>query len=477
MMEEWQRRMRAEKDAARKKKTEAASVLQNYRGGVKEEELKLTTIRKEERKKQEEAAKNLHSYRSIEPVEIKPKPTRLQPAMAPSGTDSPVRPAPREPLKMAPGAVSALAATFDKPASVNNDSVQQLDYEDASESRFSESAYGQPQQDAGNDSQTDRGVDDFDHSHAQDIEEVPMEVPAKTDIDVVDESPIDSSIAERLLPEDTVENPTSEIPEGESNNVGTEADEKEDDTKDAHRATIEETVISTECGPHFSLFTVPPPMTVEEVLAKYTDGPTESPLKSPSTFPTDKEDEVRNKGDVVQEECNEDNEEGQTSSPSRHVANVPDTNDDPIDMLRNDSNEYATIGKVQLSDQEEKKYDLFDSSAGDLEADADADVDQSATKSVPTKVEFDVLFSFGLVTSSEKPNFDCYMIAVNKVMQSILASDKDLRKRVRYNTFRGPRVREYSFDSKLSLLVCHAIADNNVGDVCGVWVWVCVVAC
>jgi hypothetical protein len=65
-MEEWQRRMRAEKDSERQKKNESAEILRGYRGGVKDDDLKLKTLREEERKRQLEAQQNLHSYNAKE---------------------------------------------------------------------------------------------------------------------------------------------------------------------------------------------------------------------------------------------------------------------------------------------------------------------------------------------------------------------------------------------------------------------------
>lgn len=65
-MEEWQRQQKAEKEAERKKKMESAEMLQGYRGGVKEEDLKLKALRDEERKRHQDAAANLHSYQAKE---------------------------------------------------------------------------------------------------------------------------------------------------------------------------------------------------------------------------------------------------------------------------------------------------------------------------------------------------------------------------------------------------------------------------
>jgi hypothetical protein len=65
-MDEWQRRMRAEKEAERKKKTESAEILKGYKGGVADADLKLKALREEERKKFADAQQNLHSYKAKE---------------------------------------------------------------------------------------------------------------------------------------------------------------------------------------------------------------------------------------------------------------------------------------------------------------------------------------------------------------------------------------------------------------------------
>jgi hypothetical protein len=70
-MEEWQRRVKAEKDAARKKKSESSEILHGYRGELRDEELKLKKLREEERQCQLDAERNLHSYQAKELEGIK----------------------------------------------------------------------------------------------------------------------------------------------------------------------------------------------------------------------------------------------------------------------------------------------------------------------------------------------------------------------------------------------------------------------
>ena len=78
-MEEWQRKLKAEKDAARQKKTESAEILHGYRGDLKDDELKLKAIREEERKKALDAQQILHNYKGSQlPEGVKTKEQRTE---------------------------------------------------------------------------------------------------------------------------------------------------------------------------------------------------------------------------------------------------------------------------------------------------------------------------------------------------------------------------------------------------------------
>jgi hypothetical protein len=65
-MEEWQRKLKAEKEAARQKKTESAEILRGYRGELNDDDLKLKTLREEERKKHQDAQELLHNYKGLQ---------------------------------------------------------------------------------------------------------------------------------------------------------------------------------------------------------------------------------------------------------------------------------------------------------------------------------------------------------------------------------------------------------------------------
>jgi hypothetical protein len=63
-MDEWNSRMRAQKDQERKKKTESAEILRGYRKGeLSEGDRKLAAMKLEDRRKQEEAERILREYR------------------------------------------------------------------------------------------------------------------------------------------------------------------------------------------------------------------------------------------------------------------------------------------------------------------------------------------------------------------------------------------------------------------------------
>lgn len=71
-MDEWQRRMKAEKEAERQKKSASADLLRGYRGGdVDEEAKKLKAAREEERRKKDEAQKALQEYKGSDMEEVK----------------------------------------------------------------------------------------------------------------------------------------------------------------------------------------------------------------------------------------------------------------------------------------------------------------------------------------------------------------------------------------------------------------------
>lgn len=64
-MDEWQRRLKEEKEKERLKQKESAEMLQGYRGNdIREEDKKLKAMKEEERKKQQETTKILQGYRS-----------------------------------------------------------------------------------------------------------------------------------------------------------------------------------------------------------------------------------------------------------------------------------------------------------------------------------------------------------------------------------------------------------------------------
>jgi hypothetical protein len=63
MYDQWQAQQRAEKEAQRKKKTESAQMLTQFRGGVSEKDSKMAQMKEEERRKQKESKEMLQGYR------------------------------------------------------------------------------------------------------------------------------------------------------------------------------------------------------------------------------------------------------------------------------------------------------------------------------------------------------------------------------------------------------------------------------
>jgi hypothetical protein len=107
-MNDWQYQLKAQKDEERKKQQEAADMLRNHRGGVKEDDSKRAAQRAEERKKQQEAERMLHEYRGKSNGETKARPVRQDPAHPPPVNTTEKQDEPQ----IAPGSVSAMAANF-----------------------------------------------------------------------------------------------------------------------------------------------------------------------------------------------------------------------------------------------------------------------------------------------------------------------------------------------------------------------------
>jgi hypothetical protein len=107
-MEEWQRRIRADKEKERQQKSQSAEILQSYRGGVKDEDLKLSALRQEEREKHLDAERLMHSYQNNERIEVRQRPVRVDPQLA----SPPVRAESDRSVNVTPGSVSAMAGRF-----------------------------------------------------------------------------------------------------------------------------------------------------------------------------------------------------------------------------------------------------------------------------------------------------------------------------------------------------------------------------
>lgn len=123
-MDEWNLRMRAQKEQDRKKKTESAEMLRGYRGGVKEEDLKLAALRAEERNKKQDAERLLHSYRKdlteeeLHQMEKNARKEQGQQPLPPLVNKGPEQ---HPSATIAEGSVSALAANFNNSPSKQPD--------------------------------------------------------------------------------------------------------------------------------------------------------------------------------------------------------------------------------------------------------------------------------------------------------------------------------------------------------------------
>ena len=112
-MEAWQSQQRAQKQKDLQNKNQSAQILQNYRGGIKEEDELLKKIRLADQQKKKEAQDNLQNFRAnADGIKTK-SPTKsaakydgpLSEMVAPPMKDDPAN-------TIAAGAVSSIAANF-----------------------------------------------------------------------------------------------------------------------------------------------------------------------------------------------------------------------------------------------------------------------------------------------------------------------------------------------------------------------------
>jgi hypothetical protein len=118
----WQSQQKAQKDEGRKRKSQAAEALRNYRSeGLSEEEMKLAAIREQERKQKEEAEKQLRGYRgTLSEEELKLKALKEEERRKKLEAEQKLRgyglvdgTQQNDPSQaIAPGAVSAMAGKF-----------------------------------------------------------------------------------------------------------------------------------------------------------------------------------------------------------------------------------------------------------------------------------------------------------------------------------------------------------------------------
>lgn len=114
-MDEWQNRLRAQKQQDRQSKTQSAQILHSYRGSMKDEDEIQKRMKLEEQQKKKDAELYLRNYRpNVEDVEALASPKKQNQAKY----DGPLPPVVGAPLKddprntIAAGAVSSIAANF-----------------------------------------------------------------------------------------------------------------------------------------------------------------------------------------------------------------------------------------------------------------------------------------------------------------------------------------------------------------------------
>jgi hypothetical protein len=136
--EDFQRRLKAQKDSDRKKQLDAQTLLQGYRGSVTGEDLKLKAMKEEERKKNLDAERLLHSYQKKEELDVKAPPKLKAPPKAKAAAAVVLDVGPETPPKVKPGPqrendslqntesgpASAEAATYSSPRSVTGEDLK-----------------------------------------------------------------------------------------------------------------------------------------------------------------------------------------------------------------------------------------------------------------------------------------------------------------------------------------------------------------
>ena len=131
-------------------------------------------------------------------------------------------------------------------------------------------------------------------------------------------------------------------------------------------------------------------------------------------------------------------EKDEKQSPPRTPVNIPAAFTQPSE----DSKVVERVSVINAKSCEEKKLEVNDEILHVLD-------DEEETKPLvgqTSKVRLDVLFSFGLLTTSEKPTFTNYLLAVEDIVQRTLLDQPTIAQTVSYDKEFGPFVQEYNTD-------------------------------
>ena len=137
---------------------------------------------------------------------------------------------------------------------------------------------------------------------------------------------------------------------------------------------------------------------------------------------------------------------GESTETKDPAAETENPNNDTINDTNNSTDPPESTSDAPAADSDKTSNDPEAPKVHHL---TPTEIDQAQKKEVTGrkfKVRLDVLFSFGLLTSSAKPYLDNYMGAVEEVVKATLQSNDDLRTHCWYDPGYGPFVQEYTTD-------------------------------
>jgi hypothetical protein len=492
-------KLRAYRDEQRRLQEDAERANHNYKKTeLSEDDLKLRALREEERKKQQEAEKMWRAFQNNDvktekraerqdvthpPVESLEQDDTLANITAGSVSElaaalkhaSPPRKLDNTRRRKPPSGTNNMSYSYDEgddddTTNNNNDSASGLVADPCPDSprrgivaaaaaQFSGSSTGLNDYSISQRSVGSRGGGgmvasdaadqptehtDFDFSANQEVEEAPAltsEQPAAGDSSTADakedgEEPPSESQAVEDPEQEPSEKPLEEEPPLESVEEPAAAiSDKEEETIVDEPAVVEKEEPVVEEPP----VTEPTPVVEEE--------PMTTTVPVPVVDETTKENEKAEK--TVQElaammsvkEVEVTSEPVVKKPPKKKAIEVP-VQPAAYTQPSEDSKVVTREQYIDAQSGEEKKLEVNDDILHVLD-------DAEETKPLvgqTSKVRLDVLFSFGLLTTSKKPSFTNYLLAVEDIVQRLLIDKPDVAKFVSYDKEFGPFVQEYNQD-------------------------------